>query len=45
VLFAAAFVARVVVNRRTPAKLAALSREYETPADKLAEIAELVRGL
>jgi hypothetical protein len=45
VFFASAMLARVVIARRTPAKIAELSAAYEIPADKLLDIANMLRKL
>jgi hypothetical protein len=45
VFFAAGFVTGNIVDRRTPAKLAELAAAYETPIDKLTDVASLVREL
>ena len=45
VFFAAGFVARAIITRRTPAKLAELAKAYEVPVEKLTEIANLVKKL
>src|SRR5687767_10235309 len=45
VFFAAGFVTGNIVERRTPAKLAELAAAYETPIDKLTDVAALVREL
>jgi hypothetical protein len=45
VFFASSRVARVVVVRRTPAKLDELAKAYEIPVAKLTEIANLVKKL
>jgi len=45
VFLASAGIARIVIARRTPAKLAELAAAYEVPVAKLAEIANLVNKL
>jgi len=45
VMLAARFASRVVLDRRTPAKLEELAQAYNVPVAKLAEIAAMVRKL
>ena len=45
VFFASAVVARVIIAKRTPAKIAELAKAYEIPAEKLEDVANMVGKL